>query len=134
MGFLRQLVFKNLGLKLLALAISFFLWSTYTAEPFAEVGYNVPIAFINVPRTLAISDAPTTARVVVRARAGLLRELNSSDLSLNVDLSQLRPGEAQIELTSAMVSVPFGAEVVHVTPMQFRLSLVPSVATAPQAE
>ena len=49
MRWLRQFVLRNAGMKLLALAISFLLWSTYTAEPFAEVGYNVPIAFVNVP-------------------------------------------------------------------------------------
>ena len=65
MRFLRQVVLHNWGLKLLALAISFSLWAAYTAEPFAEVAYNVPIAFVNVPAGLAW---PATRRR--RARAG----------------------------------------------------------------
>ena len=135
MRLLRHLVFNNLGLKVLAVGISFMLWATYTAEPFAEVAYNVPVAFVNVPRTLAVAgDAPTTARVVVSGRAGLLRQLTSSDLGLNVDLSRVRSGETQIQLTSAMVNAPFGTQVVRLTPPEFQLSLVPSLPTVPQTE
>ena len=44
MGFLRKYIFANAGLKLLALAISFLLWATYTAEPYAEVGFQARCA------------------------------------------------------------------------------------------
>jgi hypothetical protein len=135
MRWLRQFVLRNAGMKLLALAISFFLWSTYTAEPFAEVGYNVPIAFVNVPAGLAISgDAPNAARVLVRGRAGLLRQLVPSDLSLSVNLSAATPGDTAIQLTPAMVEVPYGTEVVRVTPSGFRVSLVPTSIPAPRTE
>jgi hypothetical protein len=132
---LRQIVFKNIGLKLLALGISFFLWATYTAEPFAEVGYNVPIAFVNVPGALAIAgDVPTNARVLVRGRAGLVRQLAVSDLNVSVNLSDARPGETDVHLNPAMVGAPYGTEVVRVTPGDFHLTLVQSTAPAPQAE
>jgi YbbR-like protein len=135
MRLLRQLVFKNIGLKLLALGISFFLWATYTAEPFAEVGYNVPIAFANVPRTLAVAgDVPTNARVLVRGRAGLVRQLTASDLNVSVNLSNARLGETDIHLDAGNVGVPYGAEVVRVTPGDFHVTLVPSTAPEPQAE
>ena len=44
MRLLRRLFLHNLRLKLIALGISFFLWVTYTAEPFEQVAYNVSVA------------------------------------------------------------------------------------------
>ena len=73
MGFLRKYVFANAGLKLLALAISFLLWATYTAEPYAEVGFQVPLEFTTMPTQLEMSgDVPTVVHVRVRGRSALL--------------------------------------------------------------
>jgi hypothetical protein len=129
MRFLRRVVLNDLGLKLLALAISFGLWATYTAEPFSEVGYSVPIAFLNVPPGFTISgDAPSNVHVRLRGRSGLLRRLGSGDLNVSVNLANARAGEMPIMLTPAMVEAPYGTQVVLIAPTQFRLKLITSSA------
>ena len=66
MRWLRNTIFSNFWLKLLALAISFGLWALYTREPFAEVAYNVPITFVNVPAGLAVSgETPSAANLLL---------------------------------------------------------------------
>ena len=76
LGFLRKYVFANAGLKLLAIAISFLLWATYTAEPYAEVGFQVPLEFTTMPSQLEMSgDVPTVVHVRVRGRSALLRRM-----------------------------------------------------------
>jgi YbbR-like protein len=125
MRLLRGLFVHNLSLKLIALGISFFLWATYTAEPFEQIGYNVPVAYINVPEGLAVGGAPpNTVRVVLRGRSGLLRRLTPADLALNVDLATAPSGDVPIRLSPSMVDVPYGTEVVRIAPAQFRVSLV----------
>src|SRR6202030_2112483 len=124
---LRRMFVHNLGLKLLALAISFSLWASYTAEPFADVGYNVALAFVNVPPGLALGDdAPNAVHVRLRGRTGLLRRLTPADLNLSVDLAGAHSGPMQVNLTTEMVRVPYGTEVVLITPSQFRIALVTS--------
>jgi hypothetical protein len=124
MRFLQKYVFANAGLKLLALAISFLLWATYTAEPYAEVGYQVPIEFTSMPRHLEMSgDLPTS--VHVRGRSALLRRMVVSDISLSVDMKDGKEGTFQIKITSDMVRAPYGATVVQVSPSQFQVTLVP---------
>ena len=87
MRFLRKYIFANAGLKLLALGISFFLWATYTAEPYAEVGFNVPLEFTNMPPQLEMSgDVPTAVRVRVRGRSALLRRMVPADLNMRLDM------------------------------------------------
>ena len=125
MRLLRRLFVHNLSLKLIALGISFFLWVTYTAEPFEQIGYNVPVAYINVPEGLAVGGAPPNAvRVVLRGRSGLLRRLTPTDLALNVDLAAAPSGDVPIRLSPSMVDVPYGTEVVRIAPAQFHVSLV----------
>jgi YbbR-like protein len=135
MRLLRRIFFEDLGWKLLALAISFFLWASYTAEPFAQVDYNVPLAFVNVPPGLAIADqVPSSAHVLIRGRAGLVQRLAQGDLSLMVDLQKTHAGQAPVRLTTAMVNAPYGIEVIRITPSQFRVSLVPSRIALPPPE
>src|SRR4029077_16635700 len=125
----------NLHLKLIALGISFFLWATYTAEPFAQVGYNVPVAYINVPEGLAVGGAPpNVVRVVLRGRSGLLRRLTPTDLTLDVDLATAPSGDVAVRLTSSMVVVPFGTEVMRMAPAEFHLSLVATTAPPEASE
>ena len=127
MRLLRRLLLHNLGLKVIAVAISFFLWATYTAEPFEQIGYNVPVAYLNVPEGLAVGGAPPNAvRVVLRGRSGLLRRLTAADLTLDVDLATAPSGDVPIRLSSSMVTVPYGTEVLRIAPAEFHVSLVPT--------
>lgn len=126
MRFLRKYVFANVGLKLVALAISFLLWATYTSEPFAEVGYQVPLEFTTMPRHLEISgDLPTVVHVRVRGRSALLRRMVAADISISVDMKDGTEGTSQIRITPDMVRAPYGATVVQVSPSQFQVTLVP---------
>ena len=128
---LRRLLFHDVGMKLLALAISFSLWAIYTAEPFAQVGYNVPIAYVNVPPGMVVSgvstgNVPATVRVTLRGRSGLLRRLSPTELDFTVDLTGTRAGEMPIRLKPEMVHVPYGTEVIRITPSEYNVSLVPT--------
>ena len=135
MNFLRKYVFANAGLKILALAISFVLWTTYTAEPYAEVGFQVPLEFTTMPPQLEMSgDVPTSAHVRVRGRSALLRRMVSADLNLRLDMKDGKPGTATLELTPALVGAPYGATIVEVAPSEIHVTLVPRHSLAPPAE
>lgn len=134
LGFLRKYVFANAGMKLVALAISFLLWATYTSEPFAEVGFQVPLEFTSMPSQLEIAgDVPIAVRVRVRGRSALLRRMVAADLSLRMDLKNSQEGTTLLGITPEMVGAPFGATVVQVSPSQIRVTLVPRHPPAPSA-
>ena len=132
MGFLRKYILADSGLKLLALAISFLLWSTYTAEPYAEVGFQVPLEFTTMPPRLEISgDIPTVAHIRVRGRSALLRRMVSADLNLRLDMKDGKEGTTTLHITPEMVGAPFGTSVVQVAPSEIHVTLVPRQAPGP---
>ena len=134
MGFLRKYIFANAGLKLLALAISFLIWATYTAEPYAEVGFQVPLEFTTMPPQLEMSgDVPTSAHIRVRGRSALLRRMIPADLNLRLDMKGGKEGTTTLNITPEMVGAPYGATVVQVAPSEIHVTLVPRHATAPPA-
>src|ERR1700739_4667574 len=99
LGFLRKYFFANVVMNLVALAISFLLWATYTSEPFAEVGFQVPLEFTSMPPHLEISgDVPTTAHVRVRGRSAFLRRMVAADLNLRLDMKDEKPGTTTLPL------------------------------------
>src|SRR6267143_3125494 len=132
MRFLRKYILANAGSKVLALGISFALWATYTSEPFAEVGFQVPLEFTSMPRQLEISgDVPTTVRVGVRGRSALLRRFVTADLRVRVDMKDWKEGASQVRVSPDMVGAPFGVTVIQVSPSAFPVTLVPRHAPTP---
>lgn len=135
MQFLRKYIFANAGLKLLALAISFTLWATYTSEPYAEVGFQVPLEFTTMPPQVEITgDVPNAVRVRVRGRSALLRRMIAADLSLRLDMKEAKIGTTDLQVTPAMVTAPFGATVVQVSPAEIHVTLVLRHSLAPTAD
>ena len=129
---LRKVLLGNLALKLLSLGIAILLWTAYTAEPMAEIGYQVPIEFHNLSPDLEISgDVPAQGYVRVRGRSMLLRRLTPADLAIRVDLAGKTAGETAVQISPDQIVPPYGASVVRISPAQFRLRLVTRRETAP---
>jgi YbbR domain-containing protein len=130
MRFVREWILHNWSLKLLSLLISLFLWVTYMTEPVAEVGYMVPIEFLNVPPSLEFAgDVPTQVHVRVRGRSVLLRRLARADLGITVDLTGKQRGDQDIQITPQDVDAPYGARVVSIMPAGLHVRLVPRHAS-----
>jgi YbbR domain-containing protein len=123
MDFLRRGLFKNLGLKLLSLAIAVLLWMAIAREPKAEVAITVPIEFHNAPDNLEISSE-VIPQVQVRERgpAGVVHDLGPAEVHAIIDLRAATPGEHTYDLTPNKIRAPRDVETIQVIPSQFRIS------------
>src|SRR6266436_5127720 len=107
MRFLRKYILANAGSKVLALAISFLLWATYTSEPYAEVGFQVPLEFTTMPSELEMAgEVPTVGPVRVGGRSALRRRVISADLNLRLEMKKGKQGSMAINFTPEMVGAP----------------------------
>jgi diadenylate cyclase len=121
--FFHRHVLHNFGLKVISLALAVGLWLALARDPVAEIAVDVPIEFHNIPENLEISseDIPK-AQVRLRGPARIVHQLQLADVSAEIDLRGLKPGERTFDLTSQQIHQPKDLEVVQVVPSQFHLA------------
>lgn len=124
MNLLRRVFLHNAGLKLLALAIAFLLWSTYTSEPRVEIGYEVPVEFLHLSDNIEIGpNVPLRVHVRLRGRSIVLRRLVPADITVRVDLRNRGAGEMVYHPSADQLQLPLGVELVSITPSELRIPL-----------
>ena len=122
--FFRRHVVHNLSLKLTSLLLAAGLWLAVSSSPPSEVALNVPVIFRNMPTDLEISSVNIpSAQIRVRGPEALVRRLQSSDVSVEVDLTKqdVSPGEHVFDL-SQDVHVPNRLTVSRVVPNQIHVT------------
>jgi YbbR domain-containing protein len=124
---LSRVLFRNLGTKLLALAIACVTWYTLTGERrerISERSYRIPLSIVNIPRgTLIVSPLPDAVDVRVRGAFTPLRQLEPSKLEAVIDLLDASPGEKRYRLEGDDINVPRDVEVIAISPAEIRLVL-----------
>lgn len=116
--------FRDFSLKVLAVVIAVFLWLSVTDERIIERGFEVPLEFENVPRTLRIAgDPPDTVRVRLRGSADVMGGVGSDDLAAVLDLSGGQAGRHAFDMFAGRVRTPSGIDVTSVVPASVSLTL-----------
>lgn len=122
-----ELAFRNVGTKLLALAIACAAWYVLTGERrerISERSYRVPLSIVNIPaETLIVSPLPDAVDVRVRGAFTPLRQLDPSKLEAVIDLADAGPGERRYPLEPDDINVPPEIEVIAIAPQEIRVVL-----------
>lgn len=122
-AFLRKYVFKNLSIKIVALAVAIFLWWSVGNDPIIEIPITVPLEFHHAPNDLEMtSTSPMQAEVTMRGPERLLRTITPSEVHAIINLGGVGPGEHTFDITPRQIRVPRNAEVVQVVPAQIQVS------------
>lgn len=115
--------FRNLGLKLLALAIAALVWFTMGGEYVVERIVQVPLEMRNRPERLElVGNPPDQVEVRLRGPSGVLSRLQPGDVVAILDLGAARPGSRLFHLRTDEVRGPFGVTVSQVVPQTVALS------------
>jgi YbbR-like protein len=131
--------FRHLWLKVLSVALALLLWMVVSGEEIVERGLRVPLELQQVPANIELlGDVPTTVDVRVRGVSGTLSRLGAGDVIAVLDLRTARTGRRLFPVGPEQVRVPFGVEVVQVTPsavaMAFELSATRLVPVVPAVD
>ncbi|MDQ5872155.1 MAG: CdaR family protein [Acidobacteriota bacterium] len=123
----RRFFFRNLGLKLLALAIALGVWfalSGQRRERISERSYRIPLSLINIPaRTMVASPLPGGVDVRVRGPFTALRQLEPEKLEAVIDLRNAPPGERQYRFAPEDINVPPEVEIIAIAPAEVQVAL-----------
>src|SRR5687768_13569131 len=116
--------FRQLGLKVLAVALASVLWLTVAGEHVVERSLRVPLEFRNIPEALEIvGNTPDTVDVRLRGSSAVLSRLQSGDIAAALDLSTARSGSRLFHIRNDEVRAPFGVEVSQIVPATLALEL-----------
>ncbi len=119
-----QLITRNWHLKLLSLVFASLLWLFVTGEQRAEVGYSVPLELKNVPADLIVAnEVPSLVNLRISGPRTLLSNLESSSLSLSVDLRGLEPGLTTFKRLDENLNIPSALKVVRLSPSYVEVKL-----------
>src|SRR5262245_2925659 len=93
------------------------LWMVVSGEETVERGLRVPLELQQVPAGLELTgEIPTTVDLRVRGPSGTLGRLTAGDVVAMLDLRSALEGRRLFTVTPEQMRVPFGVEVVQVTP------------------
>ena len=123
----RPAILRNLGTKVLSLAIAILVWFVFSAqqrERISERSYRIPLSVANVPAgTLIASPLPATIEVRLRGPFTALRQLDPGKLEAVIDLSGSSRGERIYRLDPEDINVPQQVEVIAIAPSEIRVAL-----------
>lgn len=109
--------FGHPGLKALSVVFAALLWFFVSGDEVVERGIRVPLEFLQVPDGLEMMGEPLSlVDLRVRGESGVLSRLGPGDVVAQLDLKGAREGRRVYSMTPEQVRVPYGVQVVQVTP------------------
>lgn len=121
--------FRHVGLKALSLGLAVLLWLVVAGEETVERGLRVPLELQQFPTGLEFqSEPPTLVDVRVRGASSTLSRMSPGDVVAVIDLDDATPGRRLFQLAPEQVRVPFGVQVVQVTPATVAMVFEPTAA------
>jgi len=121
---LRRLASKDLGLKVVALALAVAAWWFVAGESKVLVSFTVPLEIRSLPRGLTMTNKPERqVEVRLSGASSLLSGIRPSEISVGVDLSSARAGRQFFNLDDRAVRVPPGIKVQRIFPSSIEVVL-----------
>ena len=119
-----KLLTENWTLKLISLAFALLLWMFIMGERRLEVGYLVPLELQNIPKGLMVAnEVPSLVDVRVSGPRTLLMKVSPNDISIVVDLADLKPGLTTFKRLEERLNLPSGLRVTRLSPSFIDLKL-----------
>ncbi len=123
----RELLFRNVGWKLLALAIAVVIWALVATEPELSTFATVRLEYKNLPEGLEISSDPVNSVVLeLRGPQGELRGFGETVRpAVVLDMSNVDPGEHTFPIGGGTVKLARAVHLVRAIPSQVRFTFEP---------
>ena len=114
---------RNLGWKLLSLALAILLWLVIVRSPELAREIPVPVLYQGMPEDIIInSDLEQNVRLQIRGPAGQLTPQSLTDAMVILDLGNVNePGNRTYTIRSSNVSLPRGVVLLRAVPSQIRI-------------
>jgi len=123
---LRNVFLRNWGLKLFSFIMALLLWLTLIPEEkmYKEKTVTVPLELYNIPPNMELVEkVQPSLNVIIRASNRLIPQISAANVHAVLNLSKASVDQKQYPLNRNMVSIPAGAEIKEIYPMQVNIEL-----------
>ncbi len=125
---LKQMVFGNIGFKLLSVAMAVLIWFFIAYRGQSDTTVEAQLEFKNIPKGLEIlRQNIKKVNVTVRGHERTLGGIKPSDARVVIDLSNGKKGEASYYFDTGDVKIGSNVKVLRTEPAYVRLTLDESV-------
>jgi len=120
-----QLLTRNIGWKLISLAIAVLLWLAVAREPEVATSLSAPVEFKNLREDLDLQgNLPEQVRLEVRGPSGSLTRDNLASVAVILDLSDAHAGDRTYTIRDQNVTLPYAVAFYRAVPSQLTLHFV----------
>jgi YbbR domain-containing protein len=123
---LTRWVTREWPLKLVSIGLALGIWLLLapSQKMSSEKSLTIPLETRNVPPSLEIVERPpATVDITLRAPNRLLKEIGPSGLVARIDLDRATVLQQEYALSTSMIAVPPGAQVVKISPSKVTIKL-----------
>jgi YbbR domain-containing protein len=120
--------FRNLRLKVFALALGAALWFTVSGPQAERTVPRVPVTYRNVPAGLEITAQTEAVDVQIRGLAREIGAIQPDQIHVDFDLAGQPAGSLTLPLATGQIRAPMGVAVTQVYPVSVSITLEPAEA------
>lgn len=109
-----------------SLALALFFWTAiiFSQRELVERGYTVPVEYSTSATSLVmVGQRKQEIQLYLGGTKSKLEALKSANLSVNIDISQFKPGTQSLFITNQHVQLPQGVKLIEAVPSHLELTL-----------
>ncbi len=109
--------------KIIAIVLACILWVVFGYQrETVRRDFTIPIEYLNAPVELVLEEPKAMeAKVMLMGHAQAFQLLHPETLKISLDLTRIRPGVQEIELTHDMVKTPSNLSIAGITPERIKV-------------
>jgi YbbR domain-containing protein len=124
MIWLRDLVSKNLGLKLISLFLALLLWMVvFQGDQRVDQTFEVPVRVIPALGTVLMNQDVHVLKLRVEGTPAVLRQVNPVDVVARVPIGEEREGKIDLEVQPEHLGLPRDLRVLSVSPRSLTVTV-----------
>jgi len=121
---LNSIFVKNIGKKIIAIAIAIVIWFVVSIESNVEKNISIDVNYENLPAGLVITNVPPEKiNLVVRGTRSLLSSLSPRSFIFTLDLSHISKGLSKFDIRTDQISPPKGIQVRGISPAEIKVDV-----------
>ncbi len=126
---MKEIIFKDIWIKILSLFLAMSLWIFITYRGQSELAVDVPVEFKNLPAGLEIlKQNIKNVSLNIRGNERVLKGLRPMDIRTVVDLSNAKKGEGIYYINADNIKIPGSIKVLRIEPSNLNVVIDESVS------